>query len=579
VKPSHLLLCFLAMTSPATPQAGRNSLVGSKCSARAIPQFEDVTVSSGIMFQHTTAAMKNYIPESMGGGVLLIDYDRDGWLDIYFTNAPTVAMMLRGERARSALYRNNHDGTFTDVTDKAGVGFPCAAMGGAVGDFNNDGWPDMYITCFSGNVLFRNNGDGTFTDVAKQAGVVGGRWSTGAAFADYDHDGFLDLMVASYVDLDLKHLPQPGSSTTCTYRSVSVQCGPHGLKGAKDILFHNNGDGTFADASDKSGVSDRAGYYGLGVLWADFDGSGLPSLFVANDSTPNYLYRNLGHGHFDEIALAAGVSLNSEGKEVANMGVTAGDYLHTGRQSIYTTTFSSEVKPLFRNDGKFEFNEVAATSGLGSVALTSLGWGTSFADFDNNGWLDLMTVYGHVYPQVDAMVGTAGYREPKTLFLNEKDGSFCNASGLTGDALQRPTAARGLAEGDLFNDGNVDAVIENIDGLPLILRNHGNLGMHWISFELAGTSSNRSAIGAELKVTGGGMTQTAEIRSGDSYLSQSDLRVHFGLAGAKLVDEVQIRWPSGKVDILHQLPADRFYSILEGSGAVDRGRIIPVLAH
>lgn len=575
MKPSYLLLCLFSTTLPVALPAGGSSPAGSRCSERPIPQLEDITARAGIKFQHTTDATKNYIPDSMGGGVLLIDYDRDGWLDVYFTNAPSVAMMLRGLRAKSALYRNNHDGTFTDVTDSAGVGFPCAAMGGAVGDFNNDGWPDMYITCFSGNVLFRNNGDGTFTDVAKQAGVYDGRWSTGAAFADYDHDGFLDLMVDSYVDLDLMHLPQPGSSRTCTYRSVPVQCGPHGLKGGKDVLFHNQGDGKFCDVSEKSGVADRTAYYGLGVLWADFDGSGLPSLFVANDSTPNYLYRNLGRGHFEEIALAAGVSLDSEGKEEANMGVTAGDYLHTGRQSIYTTTFSGEVKPLFRNDGKFEFNDVAETSGFASASRDLLGWGTSFADFDNDGWLDLMTVYGHVYPQVDTMPGAAGYREPKTLFLNGRDGTFCNASQLAGDALQQPAPARGLAVGDLFNDGNVDAVVENIDGLPLILRNHGSGGMHWISFELAGTISNRSAIGAELKLTAGGVTQTAEVRSGDSYLSQSDLRVHFGLGSARLINELQIRWPSGKIESVHQLDADRFYSILEGSGVVPRDRIIP----
>ena len=571
----HLLFCLLGTTLPAASHAGGTSSAGSKCSARTVPQLEDITAKAGIKFEHNTDAAKSYIPESMGGGVLLIDYDRDGWLDIYFTNAPNVAMMQQGQKARSALYRNNHDGTFTDVTDTAGVAFPCAAMGGAVGDFNNDGWPDMYITCFNGNVLFRNNGDGTFTDVAKQAGVVDGRWSTGAAFADYDHDGFLDLMVASYVDLNLAHLPQPGSSRTCTYRSVAVQCGPHGLKGGKDILFHNKGDGTFADVSEKSGVTDQAAYYGLGVLWADFDGSGLPSLFVANDSTPNYLYRNLGHSHFEEIALSSGVSLDSEGKEEANMGVTAGDYLHTGHQSIYTTTFSGEVKPLFRNDGKFEFNDVAVTSGLAPASRDLLGWGTSFADFDNDGWLDLMTVYGHVYPQVDTMPGSSGYREPTTLFLNQRDGSFCNASDLTGDALQLPMPARGLAVGDLFNDGNVDAVVENIDGLPLILRNHGSRGMHWISLELAGTTSNRSAIGAEIKLIAGGVTQTAEVRSGDSYLSQSDLRVHFGLGNSKLIDEVQIRWPSGKIDTMHQLSVDRFYSIFEGSGVVERGRVVP----
>ena len=548
------------------------------CSNRPVPRFADIASSAGIRFQHASDPVKNYIFESMSGGVLLIDYDRDGWLDIYFTNAPTQAMIERGEKARSALYRNNHDGTFTDVTDKAGVAFPCAAMGGAVGDYNNDGWPDMLLTCLRGSVLYRNNGDGTFTDIAAQAGLANTRWNTGAAFADYDGDGFLDLAVASYVELDLNRLPQPGSATTCTYRAVPVQCGPHGLKGGEDALYRNTGDGAFTDISHASGVQDRNRYYGLGLLWADFDGSGRPSLFAANDSTPNYLYQNVGHGKFAEIALDAGVAVSADGKEQANMGVTAGDYLHTGRPSLYVTTFSDEVKPLYRNEGKMQFNEVAGSSGLASASLPLLGWGTSFADFDNDGWLDLLTVYGHVYPQVDRLDGSAGYREPKILFLNEKNGNFCDATTLAGGILGKATSARGLAVGDLFNDGNVDAVIENIDGPPLVLRNQSAPDRHWIEFELAGTRSNRSAIGAELTIKSAGTIQTAEIRSGGSYLSQSDLRAHFGLDHATQVQELRIRWPSGKIEVFDNLRADRMYTMLEGSGIVERSRISPAPA-
>ena len=546
------------------------------CAGRPIPQFTDITLKAGIHFQHSFDAAKRYIPESMAGGVLLIDYDRDGWLDIYFTNSPTVEMMQRGMKARSALYRNNHDGTFTDVTDKAGVAYPCAAMGGAVGDYNNDGWPDMYITCLGANVLYRNNGDNTFTDVAENAKVTDGRWSTGAAFADYDGDGNLDLMVANYVALDLHQLPEPGSSSTCTYRGIAVQCGPHGLKGAGDALFHNCGDGTFTDVSKTTGTNDPAGYFGLGVLWADFDGSGRPSLFVANDSTPNDLYRNQGHGQFEEIALPAGVAVNGEGKEQANMGVTAGDYLHNGRQSIYITTFSDEEKPLYRNDGNAEFSEVAATSLPEQSSIPLLGWGTAFVDLDNDGWLDLLTVYGHVYPQVDSLKNSAGYREPKTVYLNQRNGSFCDASISAGEAIKLFSAARGLAVGDLFNDGHMDAVIENIDGSPLLLKNDGVKETHWISFELAGTKSNRSAIGAKVTLRAGGMTQTQEIRSGGSYLSQSDLRAHFGLASATTIDEATIRWPSGQVDVLNHLRADAFYSVLEGTGIVERKVIVPL---
>lgn len=552
---------------------------GGKCRGRAVPHLTDVTTAAGIHFRHTSDAEKKYIPESMSGGVLLLDYDRDGWLDIYFTNAPTVAMALEGKKAKSALYRNNGDGTFTDVTDKAGVGFPCFAMGGAVGDYNNDGWPDIYVTCLGGNVLYRNNGNGTFTDIARHAGVADGRWSTGAAFADYDSDGNLDLIVSNYVALDLQHLPEPGSKQSCTYRGIPVQCGPHGMEGAGDSLFHNNGDGTFTDVSKKAGVSDPGHYYGLGVIWADFDQSGRPSAFIANDSTPNYLYRNEGNGKFEDVGLSAGVSYDRTGTEQANMGVTVGDYLHTGLPAIYSTTFSEEYKPLYRNDGKWNFTDVAAAAGLDKISRDLLGWGTAFVDLDNDGWLDLITAYGHVYPQVDTLSATAGYREPKTIFLNQADGTFCDASDLAGTALQTPEASRGLTIGDLFNDGQMDAVVENLEGSPRILRNVGVAGRHWVSLELAGTRSNRLAIGAEVKIRAGGMIQTEEVRSGGSYLSQNDLRVHFGLGPSTTIDSVVIRWPSGHVDTLHGLRVNRYYSVLEAAGVVDRSRILPVPVH
>jgi hypothetical protein len=542
----------------------------TQCSAGAIPQFDDVTHQAGIHFKHISDPTKRYISESMGGGVLVVDYDQDGWPDLYFTNAPSMAMMLRGEKAKSALYHNNRDGTFTDVTEKSGVAFPCAAMGGAVGDYNNDGWPDMIITCLKGSVLYRNNGDGTFTDVSSKTPFDNGRWTTGAAFADYDHDGYLDLAIAGYVQLDLNHLPQPGSATTCMYREIPVQCGPHGLKGGQDALYHNDVGRDFTDESHKSGVEDSNHYYGLGVLWGDFDGTRRDSLFIANDSTANYLYQNLGRGKFAEVGLDAGVAVNGDGKEQANMGVTAGDYLHTGRESLYVTTFSDEVKSLYRNDGNLQFTEVAGKSGLANGSLPLLGWGTVLADFDNDGWLDLFSVYGHVYPQVDRIDGSAGYREAKTLSINNRDGSFCEASALAGPALKQLTAARGLAAADLFNDGNLDAIIENLDGEPLILRNRGIPGRHWIEFELAGTQSNRSAIGAELMLKAGGMTQTQEIRSGGSYLSQSDLRAHFGIGEATYIDELEIHWPSGRIDKLHHLNVDHIFSVLEGSGVIDR---------
>jgi hypothetical protein len=566
---------LLQLAAPAFGQESATAVKGSKCSGRTMAQLVDVTKQAGIHFVHTSDPEKKIIIDSMTGGVLLLDYDRDGWLDIYFTNAPTVAMALKGEKARGALYHNNHDGTFTDVTDKAGVATPCFALGGAVADYNNDGWPDMYITCFRGNVLYRNNGDGTFTDVTKKAGVSDGRWSMGAAFADYDGDGFVDLFVSNYVDLDLHNPPVFGSAPTCRYRGIDTQCGPRGLKGAGDALYHNNGDGTFTDVSKQAGVDDPGLYYGLGVVWSDFNNTGRPSLFVGNDSTPNYLYRNEGNGKFTEMGLESGTAVNADGSEQANMGVTVGDYLHTGLPGIFSSDYENEYKVLYRNNGNWDFKDVTAEAGFEAASKRFVGWGASFVDLDNDGWLDILEVNGHVYPQVDQLPTGAKYDEPKIVYLNQKNGTFCDASEQSGAAVQVPQSSRGLAVGDLFNDGNMDAVVGNLDGAPMILRNQGVAGAHWIGFELAGTKSNRLAIGAKLKVVAGGMTQTEEVHSGGSYLSQSDLRVHFGLAQAAKVESVEIHWPSGKVETLKDLAADHYYAVLEGGGVVDRAKIVP----
>jgi hypothetical protein len=564
-----------AHPAPPPPPPGAKSV---KCAARPVPQLENVTAKAGITFDHNSAPESKYVVESMSGGVLLLDFDRDGWLDIYFTNAPTVDQAIKGQKARGALYRNNHDGTFTDVTDKAGIATPCFAMGGAVGDYNNDGWPDMYITCLGGNVLYRNNGDGTFTDVTKAAGVADGRWSTGASFGDYDGDGFLDLAVTNYVDFHLNDLPGFGRAPNCKYRGLDVQCGPRGLKGAGDSLFHNRGDGTFEDVSKSAGVSDPNGYYGLTAIWSDFNNSGRPDLYVANDSTPKFLYKNLGGGKFQEIGLESGTAVSEDGSEQASMGIAVGDYLHTGFPSLYVTNFSDENSNLFRNDGKWDFSDVSYKSDVTLPSLPYIKWGTAFVDLDNDGWLDLITVNGHVYPQVDSLPSGARYKEPKVVQLNQKDGSFCDASDQAGPAVKVPRVSRGLAVGDLFNDGNMDVVVEDLSGAPMILRNRGVPGKHWVSFELAGTRSNRLAIGARVKIVAGDVTQTEEIHSGGSYLSQNDLRVHFGLDQAAKIESVEIRWPSGAIDHLKDLPTDRFYSVLEGQGIVPAERVRPVPA-
>src|SRR5229473_213575 len=479
---------------PPPPPPGAKAV---KCVGREVPQFTDITSKTGIHFDHVSSSDSKYVVESMSGGVLLIDYDRDGYPDIYFTNAPTVDMAMKGQAARGALYHNNHDGTFTDVTEKAGLATPCFAMGGAVGDYNNDGWPDIYLTCLGGNKLFKNNGDGTFTDVSKAAGV-----------------------------------------------------------------------------------DDPDGYYGMSVIFCDFNNTGRPDIYVANDSTPKFLYKNLGNGKFQEIGLESGTAVSEDGSEQASMGIAVGDYLHTGLQSLYVTNFSDEYSNLFRNDGEWNFSDVSYKSGVALPSLPYVKWGTAFFDADNDGWLDLIVVGGHVYPQVDTLPSGARYKEPKVLQLNQKDGTFCDASDQAGPDLRIPRVSRGVAAGDLFNDGNMDLVIEDLAGSPMILRNNGIAGRHWVSFELQGTKSNRMAIGARLKIVAGGLTQTEEIHSGGSYLSQNDLRVHFGLNTAKKIDSLEIRWPSGKIETLKNLDVDKFYSVLEGQGIVpaEKIRAAPALA-
>jgi hypothetical protein len=562
--------------TPPPPPPGAKT---TKCAGRPVPQLEDITAKSGVTFRHTADPSKKYIVESMSGGVILIDYDRDGWPDIYFTNAPTVEMAVKGEKSQGVLYHNNHDGTFTDVTAKSKLNSPCFAMGGAVGDYDNDGWPDLYLTCLGGNVLYHNNGDGTFTDVTAKAGVADGRWSTGAAFGDFDGDGFVDLMVTNYVDFHLNDLPGFGKAPNCKYRGIDVQCGPRGLRGAGDSLFHNNGDGTFSDVSKNAGVSDPNGYYGMGVIWADFNNTGRPDIYIANDSTPKFLYKNEGDGKFKEIGLESGTAVSEDGSEQASMGIAVGDYLHNGRPSLYVTNFSDEYDLLFRNDGNWNFTDVSYPSGVALPSLPWVKWGTAFLDVDNDGWLDLIAVSGHVYPQVDTLPSGAGYREPKLLQLNQRNGTFCDASTQAGPALLEKRVSRGLAVGDLFNDGNVDVVVGDIDGAPMILRNHGVPGMHWVSFELAGTKSNRLALNARMKIVAGGMTQTEEIHSGGSYLSQNDLRVHFGLGAAQKIESVEIRWPSGKVESLNDVAVDQFHAVLEGQGIVSADRIRPTKVH
>jgi hypothetical protein len=505
----------------------------------------------------------------MSGGVALIDYDGDGWPDIYFTNAQSVDMALHGKKARSALYHNNHDGTFTDVTDKAGVGYPGWAMGATVGDYNNDGRPDLLVTCFGGVVLYRNNGDGTFTDVTKEAGLGGDtQWAMGAAFGDYDNDGWDDLFISHYVDFNLGNMAAFGSSDTCKYMGIDVQCGPRGLKASPDNLYHNNGDGSFTDVSAKSGVGDPEKRYGLTVIWSDFDNDGKLDLFVTNDGQPNYLYRGNGAGKFEDVGFSSGVALNENGSAQANMGVAFGDYLHTGRMSLVISHFDNEYAAFYRNDGEMRFTDISTASRIQKGTRGYVGWGDAFVDFSNSGWQDYFLVNGHVYPQVDSVSSKVRYAEPKLLFLNQRNGTFTDISAQVGPAIQTPQVSRGMAVGDLFNDGKLEVVIENLVGKPMVLRPVGGPPNHWVSFQLEGVKSNRLALNARVQVTAGNLVQLGEVLSGGSYLSQSDLRLHFGLGEHQQVDKAKITWPDGTVEMLTDLATDRFYSIREGKGLV-----------
>jgi hypothetical protein len=553
--------------SPAIPAAAPEQ---QKAQASAgYPELVDITAATGIHFEHVSSPDQKFIVESMSGGVALIDYDRDGWPDIYFTNAQNVEMSVHGQKARSALHHNNHDGTFTDVTDKAGVGYPCWAMGAVVGDYNNDGWPDLLVTCFGGVVLYRNNGDGTFTDVTKSAGLgTDSMWATGASFGDYDNDGWADLFVSHYVDFHLDNMAAFGSSDICKYLGIDVQCGPRGLKGAPDNLYHNNHDGTFTDVSKRAGVADEEHRYGLTSIWVDFDNSGKLDLFVTNDGQPNYLYQGNGKGKFEEIGFSSGVGLSESGARQANMGIAVGDYLHTSRMSVLISHFDNEYAAFYRNDGDMNFTDVSLSSGVGRGTLGYVGWGDAFVDFDNDGWQDLFIVNGHVYPQVDQIRSDLRYLEPKLLFRNQRNGTFKDISKLVGTAIQTPQVSRGMAVGDLFNDGKLEAIVENLKGQPMILRPEGGPQNHWIGLQLEGVKCNRLALNARIRVTAGDLVQLGEVLSGGSYLSQSDLRIHFGLGSHERVDKTEVTWPDGTVETLNNLAADRFYSLREGAGVI-----------
>lgn len=548
-----ILICLL----PLSP----SDLAGNQISGI---QFVDITKSAAISFEHVSSPDKRYIVESMSGGVAVLDYDNDGLLDIYFVNSLTVDVLKSNGKTTSALYRNMGNGTFADVTSKAGVGDVGWGMGVAVGDYNNDGFDDLYVTCVGPNRLFKNNGNGTFSDVTKTAGVSDPRWSTGASFVDYDNDGKLDLMVANYVAFDFQNLPEFGKGRLCQYKGIPVQCGPRGLRGDGDTLYHNEGDGTFTDVSKKAGVADPNGYYGMGVICTDFDEDGLVDIFVANDSTPNFLYKNNGDGTFKEIGFPAGVAVNENGSEQGSMGVTLGDYDHDGKLDLFITNFDDDYNTLYHNDGQGSFTDVSYAAKIAAVSLPYVGWGTKFFDYDNDGWPDLFVANGHVYPQIPT------YLQRNFVHKNNRDRTFNEVGLQLGSAFAAKRAARGVAFGDLDNDGDVDLVINNLDGAPTVLRNDGGSVNKSILVKLVGVKSNRGGVGARVKVVSGDLVQVDEVHSGDSYISQSDMRLHFGLENRTKIDLVEVRWPSGVVDKITTARPNGIVTIKEGVGIIEQ---------
>ena len=530
-----------------------------------VPQFKDVAKEVGLTVSHISTSEKKYIVESMSGGAGLIDCDNDGKLDIITVNGSTIERYRQGGDPMITLYHQDANLRFADITQAAGLTRKGWGMGVAVADYDNDSLPDIYVTGYGGNALYHNLGNCKFEDVTDKAGVAAGGFSTGAAWADYDKDGRVDLFVSRYVHFDMNKLPDFGSDEkNCRFKGILVQCGPWGMLGESDLLFHNRGNGTFEEVSKKAGVDDPNHYYGLGVVWGDYDNDGWPDLYVANDTGPNYLYRNKHDGTFEEVGMLAGIALSAEGEAQGSMGVDWGDYRHEGRLSMFVTNFTEQPDTLYRNLGKDGFSDVSWPAKLAKPTYPYVGWGTAFFDMDNDGWLDIFVANGHVYPQVDSVPGGPPYRQPMQLFRNNRDGTFEDVSSVL--ASIPAESRRGAAFGDINNDGNIDIVIVNVGAPPTLLLNQGGNNNHRALFKLIGTKSNKMAIGARITVKAGKLTQFSEVRAGGSYISSNDPRLHFGLGSEDKMAEVEIRWPSGRIEMLRDVPADFIYTIIEGEG-------------
>lgn len=585
-----LILCLLLASAQAVPAQGvavpnRPGRPQPRITLTVPPpkvQYLDIAEKAGITAQNVSGPErdKQYIIETIGGGAALFDFDNDGWLDIFLVNGSTLGAQPSASKAPvSHLYRNQRDGTFADVTVQSGVARSGWGQGVCAGDYDNDGDTDLFVTYWGQNALWRNNGDGRFTDVAAEVGLSHNktRWGSGCSFVDYDKDGDLDLFVANYIDLDLQKTPARGSNEYCTWKGLPVVCGPRGLPPGENLLYRNNGKGAFTDVSEASGVGKVKGRYGFTSIVSDYDNDGWPDIYLACDSTPNILFHNEGDGTFTDIGLLSGVAVNEDGQEQAGMGVSAGDYDRDGWIDLVKTNFADDTPTLYRNQGKNIFTDMTFPARLG-VNTRFLGWGAGFIDFDNDGWKDIFMVNGHVYPEVDTLNSQSPFKQERVLFWNLGDKTFYDVSSDAGAGVLDRRASRGAAFGDLDNDGGIDVVINNLNDRPSLLKNMGDR-RNWTLLQLVGTKSNRSAIGARVTISAGGVKQVDEVRSGGSFLSQNDLRLHFGLGRAAMIERIDVVWPSNRKESYFNLKANQVIGLEEGkgreAGASPRPRVKP----
>jgi len=536
-------------------------------------QYFDVASRAGLRIPNVWGGVthKRFIVETKGSGIAFFDYDNDGWLDIYLTNGNRLdARWPSGQVPTTHLYKNNRDGTFTDVTEKSGIARSGWQTGVCVGDYDNDGWDDLFCTFWGRNILFHNNGDGTFTDVTRKTGLYQGkgRWGTGCTFLDYDRDGHLDLFVCNFVKIDPDKPPSLDGSTFCQWKGIPTMCGPRGLPGDTNILYHNNGDGTFTDVSEKAGILKTGPRYSISAVSYDFDDDGWPDIYVAVDSEPSILFKNNHDGTFTDVAVMAGCAYKEDGTEQAGMGIGVADYDCDGRLDIFKTNFADDTSDLYHNEGDGTFSELSTSSGIG-IDNSFVAWGCGFADYDNDGWPDIIQVNGHVYPEVDNYNFGERFKNPRIVYKNLGNGKFRDVSKEMGPGMNALYSSRGAAFGDYDNDGGIDVLVNNMNDLPSLLHNVGGNKQNWIKIKLIGTKCNRTAIGTRVRVVTGKHAQIGEVHSGDSVMSQSDLRLHFGLGREEAIDLIEVKWPTTQaVERFTGIKANQILTIREGTGVV-----------